>query len=233
MEKLESFLGEMSKRLLQLPRWYNNTPATVICGFQSITSHCLCRKLNYLHKLTSEERSGNIGNETFKALLDDVESICLVRECRELERKYELDFTTAILNDPSSCSVHERKKAIMCKDHDLQLNIHKDREDMRFVTEVETVVGWSRLWDMALDHGYKCIDGVRNLVRVMVYPEHALKPCPLCAVEKFVEQSLLHHVLQKHSNTTLSGEQLLNSLFIVSDSESLFFTFVSSLYRLF
>ena len=85
LEKLESFLGEVSKRLLQLPRWYNNTPATVICGFKSITSHCLCRKLNYLHKLTNEERSGNIGNETFKALLDDVESICLVRECRELE----------------------------------------------------------------------------------------------------------------------------------------------------
>ena len=88
-------------------------------------------------------------------------------------------FTTAILNDPSSCLVHEMKKAIRCKDHDLQLDIHKDREDMRFVRKVATAIGWSRLWDMAQDHGYKCTDGVRNLARV-IYPEHTLKPCPLC-----------------------------------------------------
>ena len=55
---------------------------------------------------------------------------------------------------------------------------------MRFVTKVETEVGWSRLWDMALDHGYKCID---DLARDMAYPEQALKPCPMCDVEKLVE----------------------------------------------
>ena len=103
------------------------------------------------------------------------------------------------------------------------------------MTRVETAIGWSRLWDMALDHGYICTDGVKNLVRVsvMIYPEHALKPCPLCDVEQLVEQSLLNHVLQKHSNTTLSGDLLVNSLLTVSDSESPFFTFVISLYRLF
>ena len=91
---------------------------------------------------------------------------------------------------------------------------------MRFVTKVEIVIKWSRLWDMALDHGYKCTDGVRNLARVMIYPVHALKPCPLCNVEQLVKQSLLNHVLLKHS--TLSGDLLMNSLLTVSNSDLLF-----------
>ena len=46
---------------------------------------------------------------------------------------------------------------------------------MSIVVEVERAVGWPQLWDLALDHGPKCVNGLRNLVRVfhshpMPYP---------------------------------------------------------------
>ena len=44
------------------------------------------------------------------------------------------------------------------------------------VVEVERAVGWPRLWDLALDHGPKCVNGLRNLVRVFTFPPHALPP---------------------------------------------------------
>ena len=48
------------------------------------------------------------------------------------------------------------------------------------VVRMRTRSRWPRLWDLALDHGPKCIDGLRNLVRVIMFPPHALSGCPLC-----------------------------------------------------
>ena len=37
-----------------------------------------------------------------------------------------------------------------------------------------------KLWDLALDHGPKCIDCLKNLVRVITFPPHALIDCMPC-----------------------------------------------------
>ena len=62
----------------------------------------------------------------------------------------------------------------------LRLTQHEGRADMSIVVEVERAVGWPRLWDLALDYGPKCVDGLRNLVRVVAFPPHASSTCPLC-----------------------------------------------------
>ena len=62
---------------------------------------------------------------------------------------------------------------------------------MSIVVEVERTIGWLRLWDLALDHGPECIDGLRNLVRVITFPPHALSACPLCKEEDITRDSLL------------------------------------------
>ncbi len=36
-----SFLGELSKRLLKLPRWNSNTPASIMTGLASARALCL------------------------------------------------------------------------------------------------------------------------------------------------------------------------------------------------
>ena len=71
----------------------------------------------------------------------------------------------------------EIKKDILSRDRDLRLAQYEGRADMSTVVEVERAIGWPRLWDLALDHGPKCIDGLRNLVRVITFPPHALSAC--------------------------------------------------------
>jgi len=101
------------------------------------------------------------------------------------------------------------------------------------VVEVEKAVGWPRLWDLALDHGPKCVNGLRNLVRVLTFPPHALSACPLCKNENIPRDALLSHVLDTHSRSRISSSELLPSLLSVTDSDSALFQHLCSLANLF
>ena len=92
----ESFQGEIAKRILQLPKWYSNTAAIVALGQNSLHSVYTIRKLRFLHRVMTNEQS--ICHRAFSAMVDDVESLSLVRECRELEERYKTNFTSAILS---------------------------------------------------------------------------------------------------------------------------------------
>ena len=48
IKRLDSFIRELSKRLLKFPQWFSNTPAIIICGLRSTKCMCLCRKLRNL-----------------------------------------------------------------------------------------------------------------------------------------------------------------------------------------
>ena len=235
LQLLDSFLGELCKRLLRLPTWYSNTPAMVICGLQSARCICTCRKLSFLCKVVSEDRNCPISHDTFKALTDDVESICLVRECKELESYFGTGYTSSIMVDATTCPSHrEIKKTIKSRDTALRLRKCGTGKVMKTVCEIEECIGWPLLWDMALDNGQKCIDGIKNLVRIITYPDHATKPCPLCDVTSLLGFTLLDHVLEQHSSTaSVKSEQLLTSLLAVTDSDSSFFQAVCVLENLF
>ena len=47
------------------------------------------------------------------SLLDDLDSICIVRECRELEASFGTQFTDQILRDADNMGVREIKKHIL------------------------------------------------------------------------------------------------------------------------
>ena len=78
--------GEIAKRILQLPKSYSNTAAIVALGWNSLHSVCTIRKLKFLHRVMTNEES--ICHRAFSAMVDDVETLSLVRECRELEERY-------------------------------------------------------------------------------------------------------------------------------------------------
>ena len=128
------------------------------------------QKLNFLKKISSDDHSETVSSQTL-ASLSDVDSICLVRECRDMEQYFYSNFTSAILQqEADTCPLpREIKNAILLRDRDLRLEQHKSRADMFIVIEVERQIGWPRLWDFALDHGPRCIDDLRNLVRVISY----------------------------------------------------------------
>jgi len=79
---------------------------------------------------------------------DDLESICLIRKCRDLEKFFN---SNLILQPDADTCLHPReiKEDLQSRDHDLRLAKHVGRVDMSIVVEVERAVGWPWLWDLA------------------------------------------------------------------------------------
>ena len=71
--------------------------------------HLVLRK-----QLTSDSVSTNrLGVVALKSLSDDMESLCLIKECRELESIFGTDFTTEILIDADSTNLRDIKRTIL------------------------------------------------------------------------------------------------------------------------
>ena len=98
----------------------------------------------------------------------------VVKECRELEAKYRSDFTSQILNatDPTTgtCALKEAEDHIVREDRALQLQKTSQFSHLNAIAES---VGWRSKWDQALDHGPSCVKSVKNLVRIISYPDYS------------------------------------------------------------
>ena len=89
-------------------------------------------------------------------------SLCLVKECRELEERYKVDYTSKILvSEPED-------RHIIIKE--MEKDIHK--ED--------------------LDHGEACDTAIKKLVRIVSYPSYACSPFPLCNVTELNKSLSTH-----------------------------------------
>ena len=208
---LECFQGEIAKRILNLPKWYSNTAAIVALGLHSLHSVCTIRKLRFLHRVMTNEES--ICHRAFSAMVDNVEALSLVRECRELEERYKSNFTSEILNSNEPADrldiIRNAQKIINKKD---QLLLLQKVSKYQFVHKIAECVGWKKLWDHALDHGPSVIKGMKNLVRVITYPDHSPSKCPLCDRADLDKPTLAEHVITNHTKSDNSWCTLLDSL---------------------
>ena len=120
---LEWFQGEVAKRILQMPKWYPNKVACIAPGLNSIQSVCTIRKSKFLHQVMTNEES--ICYWVYSAMVDDVETLRLVHECREWKERYESNFTTQVLEVKEyldgPCVLKETEKYISEKDQTLLL----------------------------------------------------------------------------------------------------------------
>ena len=112
LRKLACFLGWATKRALKWPVQYSNTAALVCLGIESIKARILTKKLAFLKHLLSEESVG-VGSTTMHSLLDDPDSICIVKECRELEACFATQFTEQLLSNADGVSVRSIKQSIV------------------------------------------------------------------------------------------------------------------------
>ena len=208
---LECFQGEIAKWILQLPKWYSNTAAIVALGWKSLHSVCTIRKLKFLHRVMTNEES--ICHRAFSAMVDDVETLSLVRECRELEERYKSNFTSAILSakepEDGLDIIRNAQNIINKKDQSLLL---LKASKYQFVHLIAECVGWKKLWDNALDHGPSVIKGMKNLVRVITYPDHSPNKCPLCDTADLDKPTLAEHVITNHTKSDNSWSSLLAAL---------------------
>ena len=66
---------------------------------------------------------------------------------------------------------------------------------------ISQAIGWRKLWDDALDHGLYVVKGIKNLLRVIAYPDHAAKKCPLCDTKELDPQCLPDHFVTEHTKS--------------------------------
>lgn len=199
MVKLNSAVGELCKRALRWPRHFSNTAAMVVLGLDSARVSVLMRKLFFLYRLLDGRE--NVGSVVMSTLIDDVESVVLVQECRDLEEKFGTAFADCFLRDKGTVSMCEVKEKLRRLDREMLL----EKCDVMYpvVADIERKVGWRHLWETALDLGYRHTRGLQALSRLMCHHGRGMKPCPLCDSE--LSTSLLDHVLAVHDNKLRVG----------------------------
>ena len=153
-----------------------------------------------------------------RALADDVESLCLVRECRELEEGFGTSYTDEILGCAEGTCLREVRDELVSLDRDSLLVRCEGKS--KLIAEVGKGIGWARLWDSVMDLGVHHIRGLQALSRILSSHGHGTKPCPLCDIMD-LDGELLSHILERHlqkwnkdSNSVMDDLQLANLNFL-------------------
>ena len=102
LKQLESFLGELAKRALKWPKHFPNTAAVTGLEIGTIRSRLVVRELGFLTKQLLDNITG-IGSISMRSLVDDPDSLCLVKECQDLEDFNGPHYTKDILADAGGC----------------------------------------------------------------------------------------------------------------------------------
>ena len=85
---------------------------------------------------------------------DDVEALCLVKECRELERDFGTKFTEKLLKDGGDGVSKQHLKEIIFKiGRESLLASCAVMDKSPSVVKIAQEVGWEVVWDTALSRG--------------------------------------------------------------------------------
>ena len=211
LHTLEAFLGELAKRALKWPQHFSNTSAILALEMDTIRSRLICTKLSFLKRLLGVNAKG-VGAVAMSSLVDDVDSVCLVKECRELETEYGTSFTNSVLADADTvCDRVVIKKTI--QGIDKKKLVEKYHKKASAIANIINRGGcWTKLWDIALHLGSR---HMRNLSRLMAHHGHGQQPCPLCS-EQNLGISVIDHIMCVHHQELglnfSSTEQMLTHL---------------------
>ena len=148
MDKLEAFQGELVKRLLKWPKHHSNTAAITALEMPTMRSRLLVTKLGFLRQVM-ESSSGSLSGQVLEALCD-VESMCLVKECRELEESFGTQHVDAVIRGNAATA---REMETIYR----QTLVDRCWVKPPVIPEVARRVGWARLWDVTLDIGGKAV----------------------------------------------------------------------------
>ena len=135
-----------------------------------------------------------VGAEMMRVMSDDVESLCPVKECRELEEGSGTSFTDELLSGAESVDFRDVRTKIRKIDREKMLE--RCAEKSQLIVEVGKEVGWSKLWDSVIDLGPRHVRGLQNLSRMFSAHGRGNRPCPLCDEE--LEGLLVEHIMDKH-----------------------------------
>ena len=146
---------------------------------------------------TPVDEAVGVGAAAMKSLCDDVESLCLVKECHELESAYGTRFTDDLFTDANCVSQRIIKRNI--REMDRHILVQKCSIKSPYIAGVVNG-GWSwpKLCESALHLGSRHTSGLHNLSRLMDHHGRGQCPCPLCDL-KDPQIPIIEHFLREHN----------------------------------
>ena len=100
-----------------------------------------------------------VGVEVLHACVDDIESVCLVKECVELEEWFGCEFVRKLLWREGICFKLLQK--------DRMMSVKKCKEKASMFAAVAERSRWPRIWNSALECGGRYTKCVQALTRLM------------------------------------------------------------------
>ena len=199
LEKLESFQGEIGKRILSLPKYYNNLSVKIALKWPSFRVLVLIRKLSYLAKLLSQELTSTHVRLFHSLASANALDIALVRQCKELEISYGTQFWETSINSPEEATeiVKKAKDELLERDWDSTVHCARSHSSLLQVGDKVIVNEWRGVWDEALNHGSKGTKLSQNLFKVLCRPLFGDRSCKLCSVS-ISESSYANHIYTVH-----------------------------------
>ena len=199
------------KRMLKWPKHFASTVGTAALEVPSMRCRVLDSKLGFLPRVGTKSPDDLCGRVVL-SLSDDIDSLCLVRECRELEEEFGTDLTNGIINGNG----YDRKEVLHRKDRIRQLERCKKK-----APQIAENIGWSKLWDMASDLGWKAVTGLQMLSRAMGHHGQGNHPCHESDDSIMDNESVLDHILKVHWKELHLDSEMDNGMLVqlLSDSK--------------
>ena len=135
------------------------------------------------------------GVRVLQSMVDDLESLCLIKECRELEEWFGVKYVDSILGDGDFC-LREAKEEI--EDKDRKKTIEAFEKKVPLVGKVARKCGWMVLWDRALERGWKHTKGLQAFSRLIGDKGRGETQCPYCKNSVPDETLLWTHCVMDH-----------------------------------
>ena len=173
---MESFQGELTKRILCWPKHHSNTAATLAVGLHSVKSKVLEAKLSFLQKIL-DRGSECVSGRVVEAMEGRLEDLCLVKECRELEEAFGVKLTDSIISEDERWGPVMKT---MLRQKDRERHVARCKEKAPLIARIEKEIGWKKLWSDLLEYRKKTTIGLQSLSRLMSHHGQGNKPCPHC-----------------------------------------------------
>ncbi len=174
LKKLESFQDELVKGILKWPKHFSNTAATTVLDVPTMGSRVFERKLSFLQRVIGGTASG-LSSLVKESFCDEISSLCVVKECRDLEEAMHTIFTEGILKGRLWGPERGRRR-------------YRKIESLPGVRRsLLRLQKWQRVWGgpsfgmpALASEQHPLATGLQKLSRAMVHHGRGSRPCPLC-----------------------------------------------------
>ena len=109
-----------------------------------------------------------VSAETLRSMSDDIESLCLVREYRQLEETFVTHYTNKIMCDRDAVNLQDIKRDVHKRDK-IVLEKRATADQSPAAVKIEERIGWECLWENALVCGERCMSKIQWLVKALYH----------------------------------------------------------------